>query len=338
MKKPPDRWSTSHLPTDASADAEERAGLLLRRAIVRQPLGTGALAAVWRRLPDGRHAPRRRVLLRASVAIALFLSGGGVVISATVLGHWSLFQRSPEPPRGAPDAATLKHRRAIAAPAPAAVEAFVTPEPPAAAPTGDAPRRAYAARPVEVVGTPAPEKPTSTIASLPVAAEPARQSLIAEESALLSAAMRRLRERDDAAGALALLDEHDGRFGQAGTLSGEANTTRVEALLRLGRFPGALALLDAIELHPKGRDRELLATRGELRAEGGRCPEAISDFDALLGKDPGLDLVCERALYGRAACRGRLGESAAARGDLEAYLSRFPQGRNAARARAALDQ
>ena len=326
MKTPPDRWTARPVPTDAPTDAEDHAGLLLRRAVVRQPLSSGALAEVWRRLPDGRPAPRRRLVLRVSLALVLFLSGGGVVMSATVLRHWSPFRRATESPRVAPDGSTPRHRRAVPAPTPAVEQAFVAPEATIAAPTADTLRRVHAPRPVE---PPAPIAP-------PAAIEPQRPSLIAEESALLGAAMHRLRERDDAAGALALLDEHDGRFGKTGPLSREANTTRIEALLRLGRFPGALALLDAIALRPTGHARDLLATRGELRAEAARCPEALSDFEALLEKDPGHDLVAERALYGRAACRARLGESADARRDLEAYLARFPQGRYAARARAAL--
>jgi hypothetical protein len=149
-------------------------------------------------------------------------------------------------------------------------------------------------------------------------------------------ALRRLRERDDAAGALALLDERDARFGGAGLLGDEARSTRVEALLRLGEHARALALLDAAAPRPTGRGRALLVTRGELRAAAGRCREAVADF-ALLADGATDDEPAARALYGRAACRGRLGEGDAARADLEEYLARFPAGRDAARARAALD-
>ena len=44
------------------------------------------------------------------------------------------------------------------------------------------------------------------------------------------------------------------------------------------------------------------------------------------------------ALYGRAACHARLGDVEEARSDLEAYVTRFPAGRYAARARAALER
>jgi hypothetical protein len=340
MKTPPDRWSTRLVSMDAPADAEDRAGLLLRRAVVRQPLGARALADVWGRLPDDRPAHRRRLFLHVGVALALFLAGGGVVMSATLLGYWSPIRRSPEPRRAVPEpVAAPTHRRAIAALALPAPEVLLAPEAPAAAPLDEAPRRVHAPRSVDVVEAPPPDVvPPPALAPPPAVAAPARPSVIAEESALLGAAMRRLREQDDAVGALALLDEHDGRFGRAGALGGESNTTRVEALLRLGRLDRALALLDALTLRARGRDRDLLATRGELRVEAGRCPQALTDFEAVLDDDSAGDLASERALYGRAGCRARLGERDAARQDLEAYLSRFPHGQYTTRARAALDR
>ena len=161
---------------------------------------------------------------------------------------------------------------------------------------------------------------------------------MAEEAALVGAALRKLRGQADAAGALELLDARDGRFGAAGTLAEEARTTRIEALLRLGQHGRALALLDAAAPRPTGRGRALLETRGELRADAGRCGDAVADFDSLLGDDAASDDPAERALYGRAACRVRLGDNDAARADLDAYLSRFPGGRYEGRARAALDR
>jgi hypothetical protein len=340
VKTPPDRWTTRLVSTDAPADAEDRAGLLLRRAVVRQPLGARALADVWDRIPDERHPQRRRLLLHVCVALAFFLAGGGVVMSATLLGYWSPIRRSPEPRRAAPAPAAPARGRAVAAAASPVPEALPAPEPVAAL-RDEAPRRAHAPRSVDVVEAPVPTNVPAAapeVVPAPGAAAPARPSVIAEESALLGAAMRRLREHDDAAGALALLDEHDGRFGRAGALGRESNTTRVEAWLRLGRFDRALPLLDALAPRPTGRDRDLLATRGELRVEAGRCPEALTDFEAVLGDDSARDLAAERALSGRAGCRARLGERDAARADLEAYLSRFPRGQYATRARAALDR
>jgi hypothetical protein len=335
MKTPPERWTGRAAPADEGAmDAEDRAAVFLRRAIVRQPLSAAALAGVRDRIaPAERARPRRRWALRMAVGIALFLSGGGVVMSATLLGGWSPFRRARELPPARPVSADVpgaRHAaRASATRAPSTVEA---PPPVAASPQVPA-RRARALEPVA-----SPERTAPPDLAPPSAAEPARQSAIAEESALIGAALRRLREADDAAGALALLDDHDVRFGSTGALANEAATTRVEALLRTGSLKRALVVLDGLSPRPAGRGRELLATRGELRAEAGRCSEALADFEPLLADDGARDLISERALYGRAACRARLGENDAARADLETYLARFPSGRFAARARAALGQ
>jgi hypothetical protein len=333
MKAPPERWTGRAAPADEDAmDAEDRAAVFLRRAIVRQPLSAAALAGVRDRIaPAERARPGRRRALRLAVGIALFLSGGGVVMSATLLGGWSPFRRARELPPARPvnvDAPSARHTpRAGAEPAPSTLEA-----PPPVPPSPQVPARRV--RAPQAVASPEATAPPDL--APPPAAEPARPSAIAEESALIGAALRRLREADDAAGALALLDDHDARFGGAGALAAEAATTRVEALLRMGSLKRALAVLDELTPRPAGRGRELLATRGELRAEAARCGEALADFEPLLVDDGARDLISERALYGRAACRARLGENDAARSDLETYLARFPAGRFAVRARAAL--
>jgi hypothetical protein len=328
MKTRPERWTT---PGAARAD-EARAGLLLRRAVVRQPLDARALDDVRERLREAPRPASRRLVLRFGVALALFLAGGGVVASATLLGHWSPFSR-PAAPQPAPVSPTAHHRVAVVPPVPAAPAVTPPAAPPIAAPTvaaPAAPARPPRARAVET----APEEPAAPVVNPPAAAP----SAIAEEAALLAAALRGLRESGDAAGALALLDEHDRRFGVTGPLAAEARTTRVEALLRLSRFTQALVLLDTLDPRPTGRGRALLATRGELRADARRCPEAVADFDALLADASASDDTAERALYGRAACRSRLGDAEAARADLDAYLARFPAGRYAARARTALER
>jgi TolA-binding protein len=56
----------------------------------------------------------------------------------------------------------------------------------------------------------------------------------------------------------------------------------------------------------------------------------------LLAADAPPDLVTQRALYGRATCRAQQGDWAGARTDLEHYLARFPSGRFAAQAHAAV--
>ena len=329
MKMPPERWTT-RVTTGHENDDEGRAGRLLRHSIVRQPLSASALAELRSRLPTAERGPLRRRALSVGVALALFLSGGAVVMSATLLTRWSPFRRAPTPAKArTADVPRLHHAVATAR-----VEAMTAPAPLAPASVSEPPKRVRAPRPIEAppiepLAPPVPDAP-------PPAVAPARPSAIAEEAALLGAALRELREQDDAAGALALLDEHDGRFSSSGALLDEASTTRIEALLRLGRHAQALARLVAQALRPAGRGRELLASRGELRADAGRCAESITDFDALLADDGATDGAAERALYGRAACRARTVDAAAARADLESYLARFPTGRFADRARTAL--
>jgi hypothetical protein len=324
------RWTAlppmRELP-DGETEAEARAGQLLRSAIVAEPLDASSLADIHDRLPDERRPAPRRLVLRLSLAVALFLAGGGVVMSATLLGRWAPFRTASAPAVTVPVAPAPARRRAAA---PASVTPALAAEvAPLGASVEPAPR-ARRARPTAV-------EPAPLEADLAPSATPApAPSAIAEEAGLVGAALRKLREQGDAAGALALLDEHDSRFSEAGGLADEARTTRVEALLRLGEHGRALALLDEHAPRPSGRGRELLASRGELRANAGRCREAVADFDALLGDETASDGVTERALYGRAACRARLGAGGDARADLEAYVARFPAGQFAARARAAL--
>jgi hypothetical protein len=162
-------------------------------------------------------------------------------------------------------------------------------------------------------------------------------SPLREEAALLASALRRLREGNDAVGALALLDEHSRRFGDAGPLADEARATRIEAWLRSGDRASALATLETLTLRPWGRGRTLRAARADLLAEADRCAEALADFQAVLASDAtASDAIAERALFGRASCLARQGDSTAARADLERYLARFPDGAHAERARAAL--
>lgn len=322
------RWTGRPPANEAETEAEDRAGQLLRRAIVKEPLDASTLAHIHNRLPDEHRPAPRRLVVRFSLAVVLFLSGGGVVMSATLLGRWAPFRRAPATAATTPVTPAPVHRRAAAPATPPATAVVVAPEP--LAPAVQPLRRASPPRAAAAAPTPLPEADLA-----PAAATPA-PSAIGEEAALVGAALRSLREQGDPAGALALLDEHDGRFSQTGALSDEARTTRVEALLRLGEHGRALALLDQHAPRPSGRGRELLASRGELRADAGRCREAVADFDALLEDETTSDGVTERALYGRAACRARLGAGDDARANLEAYVTRFPTGQFVARARASL--
>jgi hypothetical protein len=126
--------------------------------------------------------------------------------------------------------------------------------------------------------------------------------------------------------------------GDEGTLGKETTLFREALSLRAARDPrGAIALLDRYAtLYPRGSyAAEVVVLRGELAADAGDCAAAIANFNRALATpdSPGLE---ERALYGRAACRVRLGERPAAHGDFERYLERFPHGRFAGHARAAV--
>jgi hypothetical protein len=162
-------------------------------------------------------------------------------------------------------------------------------------------------------------------------------SPIAVEQALLGQAIRTLRDGHDAGTALALLAQYADRF-PGGAFASEATVLRIEALLALGRRHDALVLLDGVSLASLPNQDEQRVVRGELRAADRRWREAAQDFDdALRGRDlpttsPRARSLQERALWGRAAARSRLGDQAGARADLELYLRDFPTGQFSAAA------
>jgi hypothetical protein len=181
-------------------------------------------------------------------------------------------------------------------------------------------RPVLAPAPLVDPATPPPTTPPATIDS---------EGTLGAESRLLAAALHQLRTQRDPKAALVALDRYDAEFPH-GALQREARRARIEALLASDHKREALAVLDTAAI---GTDLTVL--RGELRLEVGRVDDAAHDFEAaLLGK---TDAIEERALYGRAACRVRLGDRAGARSDLDDYLRRFPHGRRAAAARAARD-
>jgi tetratricopeptide (TPR) repeat protein len=185
-----------------------------------------------------------------------------------------------------------------------------------------APSAVVSARPVE---RPVSSRP-SAAATLPPA-----ESELSRESQALERALTALRRERDAARALVLLERYAADF-PAGVLRLEADIARVDAHLALGQRAAALGILDRLPLERAGRGLELYVVRAELYAERD-CGRALGDFDRALNASPPPALE-ERALFGRASCRSRLGDEPGARTDLDRYLARFPNGRFAESARA----
>jgi hypothetical protein len=141
----------------------------------------------------------------------------------------------------------------------------------------------------------------------------------------------KLRREHDARGALALPDESQALFAR-GTLSLEAEVARLDALLQLGRRAEALRILEHLPFAQVGRGGELRVLRA-----ADDCGRALADFDVLVNQPLPLPLL-ERAIYGRAACELQVGDRSQAGRDFNRYLTRFPQGRFAARVRSQLAQ
>jgi len=155
---------------------------------------------------------------------------------------------------------------------------------------------------------------------------------------MLARALAQLRQQHDPRAALTTLDRLDQTY-PGGVLAPEALATRIEAALAMNDLATATKLVDAAA-PPAGRaGAALLVVRAELRARAGRCDEATRDFVRVLDTtSAGAGDLRERALYGRGVCLGHLGQAAAARRDLTAYLREHPNGRFSGEARRLLDQ
>jgi tetratricopeptide (TPR) repeat protein len=336
-ERAPIRERLTAQPPGASDEAV--AGAMLRSAALVRPFGANEMAEVGTRLRSKERFRARPFALQLAIAACLVLFGG--VLWAAVSN--ALRARSPdkrEPPVVAPAAKPVRHAslgssRPVSQIAPLPVEAEPLPAlaPPSPQPVATRPSRDVAVREKAEAVAPAPSiEPTL---APPPASGP---SALAQESRLLARALAELRQEGDAEEALAILDQHRTEFGTSGVLGPEANATRIEALLALGRHVQALALLDGQSLSATGVGREMLVARAELRADKGRRASALHDFDLLLRGDAPADSVTERAIYGRAVCRGRMGNWEEAQRDFERYLATFPNGKFADKARAAINR
>jgi hypothetical protein len=330
---------------DAADDRARRARALVQR--IGDPVlpGPAAMAALSPRGVGRRRAARpplgRSRRLQLALAAALLLLGAALGASANSwLSARRLALRASETATAAAERYVTSARARLPPPPPAASQPPVTPTPPPTTePTPASPESPRTAPPPAVVPAPflarrqaaAVVAPSTRRATADV--DPALTHVEAvTEAHALGDAVRRLRRDDDPRGTLAALDEHDARF-PGGALAGEASLLRVEAELALGERAVALRLLDGLVLDGTARARELFVLRGELRAEAGRCAEAMADLARGAAARPGAaDAIDERALFARASCASRLRRYADARRALEEYATRFPNGPHAAEA------
>lgn len=282
---------------------------------------------MWRiRASQRRRAQRPRLVLRMVVVV-----GGVFCMGGLVGAYWGRrqsvppappSQTAPSPrknpaPARAPEAPARQPEPAPAPPAPASAEAIPEPAKSGAPPRTRIRPRVAMNQPVFVAEPPPP---------------PAQPSPLAVEQALIAEVLEALRDSHKPQVALGLLGEHADRFPN-GVLQSEAGWLRVEALLTLGRKDEALSVLERSPVAAAPNRDEQLVLRGELRSTNLRWLEAEEDFDEVLdrhgdtlapARTRGLQ---ERALWGRATARSRLGDEAGARADLALYLRLFPAGR-----------
>ena len=332
-----ERWTA----LEPGPSDEAQAGALLRAATCVRPFGAREMAEVAARLRGRERFRPRPLRWQLAVAAALMLLGGALSASMARVLHIGYFAKpATEKSMSAPAAPAKVRRASPVAPGAAGPAAVLAPPTLPLAEPAPAPPALRATRALALRETPRLEPPGVQAGPSPTRAEstpPPAASALAKESRLLALAIAKLRQEGDAEQALVLLDHYRSEFGPTSALAPEANNTRIEALLRLGRHAQALALLDAMTPAATGVGRELLVARAELRADRSRRSAALHDFDRLLSAGGKADAVTERALFGRASCRSKLGDAEGARRDLETYLATFPEGRFAREARAALN-
>lgn len=260
--------------------------------------------------------PRPHSRLRpVFIASLMFLLGGsvGAAIFRHVAPVWTGEDRTSQPVP-APRAPPSRHPRSTASRGPVSMAPVLAAPDKAVARSRESTARATRDTPRDPARIDG-DGPSQVLTGGDV---PGDQQLIAN-------ALLKLRHEHDPVAALRALDEYDRRY-PGGVLAIEAALARVDALLALGRTRDALTALDGVSFFSGVlRAEELQTLRGELRAENDRCVGAVADFDVIIARArPDLR---ERALFGRAGCRARLGDDPGARADLDDYAARFPRGR-----------
>jgi tetratricopeptide (TPR) repeat protein len=286
---------------DTDGDSvDARIGALFQNIERPEPLASSELERVHARVA-GRYASGPTPIRYAALLATGMLAGTGFAFGAYGV------QRLVDSPR--------------------AMKAAEAPAPTSFVPKAESRGRAAETQPSVVEETPDVEAPKRAVAAFPETSSGA----LGRESELLARALAKLRRDHDASAALTLLDEHARSFPN-GTLRLEADVARVDALLALGRHAEALGLLERLPIDRLGRGAELRVIRGELLAHG-EPRRALGDFERALAM--GLPQALEeRALFGRAASRLKVGDEAGGRADLASYLAKYPNGRFAAQARA----
>jgi hypothetical protein len=313
------------------------AGLpLLAKSIGVVAIAAGITAGVVRytSTPDPPHQTRAIIVAPSPSVPAVAPSDPRPV--PTEIAHRSAVRASPsrsEKARGTTEVAANTPARPARAPV-TIREVEISPAIPSVSPAPASPLRTPPLQPSSMERGAAPQEPSV----YPSPTEPSSYQAPPEEyedeplappprsePRLLADALASLHAQGDAKGALALLAEHRRRFPN-GALRSEARVAEVEAMLSLDRRSEALRVLDGLVIERMPRGTELGVLRAELRAQAGRCADAIVDFDRCAARGGCSPESHERALFGRASCRRKLGQTAAARADLERYLLRFPHG------------
>jgi hypothetical protein len=248
--------------------------------------------------------PGHRVEIASAATVSVGIGTAGRLQVASVAGRAPLVDGVPAPgPAVAADArrAPPTAPSSLIATAPLTRIAMAPPPPTTSRPPPPiaiAPSRAGLPAAGIAPAHPAATEPTTTTPA-PIASAPHR-SPAADEVGIVHDALERLRGAQDAAAALRLLDEYDRRFPD-GMLRDEADVTRVESLLALGRTADALERLEAMAPALLDHSPRLRVARGELRAARGHCRDALADFAAAAAAGAGGE-IARRIEHGRAVC------------------------------------